>query len=103
MTAMNVCTSILQTDLTLTLGLTLGINSIDRPNPNPRLNHICNRLVTRLVNGFRALNTITGRADIYLFIYLVDLLYVLLGVSRCNAIFIIYIYILLHYILLLVK
>ena len=28
----------------------------------PRIN--CNRLVTRLVKGFRALNTVTGRADI---------------------------------------
>ena len=36
----------------------------------PRINR--NRVVTRLVSDFRALNTITGRADI--FIYLVDLL-----------------------------
>ena len=36
----------------------------------PRINR--NRVVTRLVSDFRALNTITGRADIY--IYLVDLL-----------------------------
>ena len=36
----------------------------------PRIN--CTRLVTRLVNDFRALNTITGRANI--FIYFVDLL-----------------------------
>ena len=32
----------------------------------------CTRMVTRLVNDFRALNTITSRADI--FIYFVDLL-----------------------------
>ena len=47
----------------------------------PRINR--NRVVTRLVSDFRALNTITGRADI--FIYLFGRPAVLLRVSRYKA------------------